>query len=81
MKKIIIRNINTEDRFFEIIRSIPNPQMHLYHGEIFSPNDIAITIGEAKNKEGICLYRYIPEFANKVRFEDKFKALKKELNA
>ena len=31
----IIRNISTEQRFFEIIKSMPNPVMNLYSGAIF----------------------------------------------
>ncbi len=75
----IIRNISTEKRFFEIINSMPSPIMNLYSGEIFAANDIAVTIAEAKNKDGICLYRYIPDFAGSSKFEKKFKELKKEL--
>lgn len=75
----IIRNISTEKRFFEIINSMPKPTMHLYSGTIFAANNIAVTIAEAKNKDGICLYRYIPEFTGSSKFESKFKALKKEL--
>lgn len=77
----IIRNISTEKRFFEIISSIPNPVMNLYSSEIFGPNDTVATIAEAKNKNGVCLYRFIPELIDKSKFEIKFKALKKELNA
>lgn len=75
----IIRNISTEERFFEIINSIPNPIMNLYSGEIFAANNIAVTIAEARNKDGICLYRYIPELTSSSKFEKKFKELKKEL--
>ena len=75
----IIRNISTEKRFFEIINSMPKPKLNLYSGSIFSENGIAVTIAEANNKEGICLYRYIPEFRGSSKFESKFKALKKEL--
>ena len=75
----IIRNISTEQRFLEIIKSMPTPVMNLYSGAIFSTDGIAITIAEANNKEGICLYRYIPEFRGSSKFESKFKALKKEL--
>lgn len=81
MKKQIIRNIQTQERFFEIIDSMPNPVMHLYSGEIFGPNDMVATIAEAQNKNGVCLYRYIPEFIGRSKFETKFKALKKDLNA
>lgn len=77
----IIRNISTERRFFEIINSMPKPTMNLYSGEIFGPLDKVATIAEAKNKDGICLYRYIPEFGKIRNFETKFKALKKDLNA
>ena len=54
--------------------------MNLYSGAIFSTDGIAITIAEANNKDGICLYRYIPEFRGSSNFESKFKALKKELH-
>lgn len=77
----IIRNISTEQRFFEIINSIPNPVMNLYSGEIFGPNNAVPTIAEAFNKNGVCLYRFIPEFADKSKFEIRFKKLKRELNA
>ena len=77
----IIRNISREERFFEIINSIPNPIMNLYSGEIFGPNDTVATIAEAYNKDGVCLYRFIPEFICKSKFETKFKALKRESNA
>ena len=75
----IIRNISTEQRFFEVVNSMPKPTMNLYSGIIFDENDKAVTIAEAKNKDGICLYRYIPEFTGSSKFESKFKALKKEL--
>lgn len=77
----IIRNISTEQRFFEIINSIPNPVMNLYSGEIFGPNDSVVTIAEAFNKNGVCLYRFIPEFIGRSKFEIKFKDLKRALNA
>lgn len=77
----IIRNISTEQRFFEIINSIPNPVMNLYSGEIFGPNDVVVTIAEAFNKNGVCLYRFIPEFIGRSKFEIKFKDLKRALNA
>ena len=75
----IIRNISREERFFEIIKSMPKPKLNLYSGTIFAANNIAVTIAEAKNKDGICLYRYIPEFTGSSKFEKKFKELKKEL--
>lgn len=82
----IIRNISTEQRFFEIINSMPNPTMNLYSGVIFctsdaSPNDSVATIAEAFNKDGVCLYRFIPEFIGRSKFEIKFKDLKRVLNA
>ena len=77
----IIRNISTEQRFFEIVKSIPNPVMNLYSGGIFGPNDIVATIAEAQNKNGVCLYRFIPELVGRAKFEIKFKNLKRELNA
>lgn len=77
----IIRNISTEQRFFWIVNSIPNPVMNLYSGVIFGPNNAVSTIAEAFNKNGVCLYRFIPEFADKSKFEIKFKKLKRELNA
>lgn len=77
----ITRHISREERFFEIINSIPNPIMNLYSGEIFGQNDMVATIAEAYNKDGVCLYRFIPEFIGKSKFETKFKALKRELNA
>ena len=80
MKKQIIRNISTEKRFFEIIGSMPNPVMNLYSEKLHS-NIEASTIGEAYNKNGVCLYRYIPELTGRSKFETKFKALKKDLNA
>lgn len=81
MNMKITRNISTEQRFFEIINSIPNPVMNLYSGVIFGPNDAVQTIAEAQNKNGVCLYRFIPELIGKSKFEIKFKKLKRELNA
>jgi hypothetical protein len=75
----IIRNISTEQRFFEIINSMPNPTMNLYSGYIFGTK--ASTIAEAINKNGICLYRHIVLTDRVVEFEKQFKFIKKELNA
>lgn len=75
----IIRNISTEQRFFEIINSMPKPTMNLYSGFIFGTN--ACAIAEAKNKDGVCLYRHIVEEEKIKNFESCFKALKKDLNA
>ena len=55
----IIRNISRKERFFEIINSMPSPIMNLYSGKIFGTDDMVVTIAEAKNKNGICLYRFI----------------------
>lgn len=74
----IIRNISTEQRFFEIINSMPNPVMHLYSEGVFGVE--AHTIAEATNKNGVCIYRLKPS-ENIKQFEANFKALKKELNA
>lgn len=76
----IIRNISTEKRFFEIINSMPNPTINLYSGIIFDENDKALTIAEAKNKNGTCLYRYVVcSNTDNQYFEKAFKTLKKEL--
>ena len=80
MQKQIIRNISTQERFFEIINSMKNPVMHMYSGYIFSPKKDSSSIAEARNKDGICLYRYINK-SNCQKFETRFKALKKDLNA
>ena len=74
----IIRNISTEQRFFEIINSMPEPTMHLYSEGVFGVE--AHTISEATNKNGVCVYRFKPT-ENINKFEANFKALKKELNA
>ena len=79
MQKKIIRNISTEQRFFEIIDSMQSPIMNLYSGEIFGTNTSAVA--EAINAKGICLYRYVVSNEEIKEFESKFKALKKELNA
>lgn len=77
---MITRNISTEQRFFEVVNSMPKPTMNLYSGIIFDENDKALTIAEAKNENGICLYRYIVDSnTDDQSFEKKFKALKKEL--
>ena len=77
---MITRNISTEQRFFEVVNSMPKPTMNLYSGIIFDENDKALTIAEAKNENGICLYRYVASSNTDNRsFEKKFKALKKEL--
>ena len=75
----IIRNISTEQRFFEIINSMPEPVMNLYSGYIFGTRES--TIAEAINENGICLYRHIVLAERVGEFEKQFKALKKELNA
>ena len=74
----ITRNISTEQRFFEIINSMPKPIMHLYSEGVFGVE--ARTIAEATNKNGVCVYRLKPT-ENIKQFETNFKALKKELNA
>ena len=77
---MITRNISTEQRFFEVVNSMPKPTMNLYSGIIFDENDKALTIAEAKNENGICLYRYVASSStDNQSFEKKFKALKKEL--
>ena len=77
---MITRNISTEQRFFEVINSMPKPTMNLYSGIIFDENDKALTIAEAKNENGVCLYRYVVSLnTDNQSFEKKFKALKKEL--
>ena len=73
----IIRNISTEQRFFEIIKSMPNPVMNLYSQKLHD-NAQANTIAEAYNKGGVCLYRFISQISSS-NFESRFKALKKEL--
>lgn len=76
----IIRNISTEQRFFEVVNSMPNPTMNLYSGIIFDENDKALTIAEAKNENGTCLYRYVVGSNTDIQsFEKAFKTLKKEL--
>ena len=74
----IIRNISTEQSFFEIINSMPEPTMHLYSEGVFGVE--AHTIAEATNINGVCVYRFKPT-ENIQEFEKQFKALKKELNA
>ena len=77
---MITRNISTEQRFFEVVNSMPKPTMNLYSGIIFDENDKALTIAEAKNENGIYLYRYVASSnTDNQSFEKKFKALKKEL--
>lgn len=77
---MITRNISTEQRFFEVVNSMPKPTMNLYSGIIFDENDKALIIAEAKNENGICLYRYVfSSNTDNQSFEKKFKALKKEL--
>ena len=77
---MITRNISTEQRFFEVVNSMPKPTMNLYSGIIFDENDKALTIAEAKNENGVCLYRYVVNSnADNQSFEKKFKALRKEL--
>ena len=77
---MITRNISTEQRFFEVVNSMPKPTMNLYSGIIFDENDKALTIAEAKNENGVCIYRYVvSSTADNQSFEKKFKALKKEL--
>ena len=77
---MITRNISTEQRFFEVVNSMPKPTMNLYSGIIFDENDKALTIAEAKNENGVCLYRYVASSNTDTQsFEKKFKALKKEL--
>lgn len=75
----IIRNISTEQRFFEIIKSMPNPVMNLYSQKLHK-NIQANTIGEAYNKNGVCLYRFVQKSSSS-NFESGFKALKKEIHA
>ena len=58
---------------------MPKPTMNLYSGIIFDENDKALTIAEAKNENGVCLYRYIVSYTDNQSFEKAFKALKKEL--
>ena len=79
MQKKIIRNISKEERFFEIINSMPSPIMNLYSGELFGT--ITSAVAEAINEKGIYLYRYVASSEEIREFESKFKALKKELNA
>ncbi len=79
MQKKIIRNISRKERFFEIINSMPSPVMNLYSQKLHNKVE-ANTIGEAYNKGGICLYRFISQVSSS-NFESVFKALKKELNA
>ena len=74
----IIRNISTEQRFFEIINSMPEPTMHLYSEGVFGVE--AHTLAEATNKNGSCIYRFKPT-ENIKQFEVEFKFIKKELNA
>ena len=74
----IIRNISTEQRFFEIVKSMPYPIMHLYSEGVFGVE--AHTIAEATSKNGVCVYRFKPT-NNTKQFEASFKAIKKELNA
>jgi len=77
---MITRNISTEQRFFEVVNSMPKPTMNLYSGIIFDENDKALTIAEAKNENGVCLYRYVVSSnTDNQSFEKAFKALKKEL--
>ena len=77
---MITRNISTEQRFFEVINSMPKRTMNLYSGIIFDENDKALTISEAKNKNRVCIYRYVASSnTDNQSFEKKFKALKKEL--
>ena len=77
---MITRNISTEQRFFEVVNSMPKPTMNLYSGIIFDENDKALTIAEAKNENGVCLYRYVVSSnTDNQSFEKKLKALKKEL--
>ena len=75
----IIRNISTEQRFFEIINSMPTPVMNLYSQKLHK-NVQANTIGEAYNKNGVCLYRFVQTNSSS-NFESGFKALKKEIHA
>ena len=59
---------------------MPKPTMNLYSGIIFDENDKALTIAEAKNENGICLYRYVVGSNTDIQsFEKAFKTLKKEL--
>ena len=77
---MITRNISTEQRFFEVVNSMPKPTMNLYSGIIFDENDKALTIAEAKNENGVCLYRYVASSnTDNQTKKKKFKALKKEL--
>ena len=74
----IIRNISTEKIFFEIINSMPEPNMNLYSEGVFGVE--AHTLAEATNKNGVCVYRFKP-IENIKQFEVEFKFIKKELNA
>ena len=75
----IIRNISTEQRFFEIVKSMTNPVMNLYSQKLHEKVQ-ANTIGEAYNKGGVCLYRFVSNISSS-NFESTFKSIKKELNA
>lgn len=74
----ITRNISTEQRFFEIVNSMPEPIINLYSEGVFGVE--SHTLAEAKNKYGVCVYIFKPT-ENINKFEANFKALKKELNA
>lgn len=64
--RIIKRNISTMQRFFEIVASMPNPECD------FMETNKKMS-GYAKNKYGVCLYKYIPTKEELPTFEKQIK--------
>ena len=62
----ILRQISTQERFFEIINSMREPVCAMY-----GVNDNTTAVAE--NHNGICIYEYKPTKDELVEFELRFK--------
>ena len=69
-----IRDLN----IYEATPAITNEEWIAFAKQLVASN--SKTIAEAKNENGVCLYRYVASSnTDNQSFEKKFKALKKEL--